>query len=294
VPTTVITTGGTIGWHAGEGRMLTGSELVEAAGARADEIIDAYAVPSWDLSIDDMVEVARLVRRTVEAGATCVTVTHGTDTLEETAWLTELMLGAQLRRRAAILFTGAMRASGAEDSDGPSNLTLALSAGRRPELVGAGVQVAWGKKLYPARSVHKVDAHSSVPFEGELLSGGRCEPPEPGSDVETRVALVKASPVGRGALPSDVPGVVLEGTGTSHVPSSYRPAIEGLLAAGVPVVIASRCRDRASGTDLGHGALPAADLTAEKAAIALMVGIGRHRLLDDLRPWWSDLVKAGE
>lgn len=292
MPTTVIATGGTIAWHTGLRRMLTGSELVEASGARADEVIDACAVPSWDLSVHNMVDVATLVRQAVERGATCVTVTHGTDTLEETAWLTELMLGAEIRHRAAVLFTGAMRVSGAVNSDGPSNLAFALTAGRRSGVVGAGVHVAWDERLYPARSVHKVDARALVPFE-EWPGPAPREPPEPGSTVETDVALVKVSPIARASVPTNAAGVVLEGTGAGHVPSSYHPTIDGLLAAGVPVVVASRCHDGARDPDPAGGALAAADLSAEKAAIALMVGIGRHRRLDDLRPWWSDLIASG-
>jgi L-asparaginase len=236
-----------------------------------------------------MVGLARLVRQTVATGATCVTVTHGTDTLEETAWLTELLLGAELRHRASVLFTGAMRTSGAADEDGPSNLAFALDAGRRSEVVGAGVLVAWGGQLFTARSVRKVDAEALLPFEGRLWPHDRREPPEPGGVVETNVALVKANPVARGRLPSEAVGVVLEGTGTGHVPSSYIPAIDALLAAGVPVVVASRCRNAPCAADPDRGVLRAGDLSAEKAAIALMVGLGRHRLLDDLRPWWSEL-----
>jgi len=290
VPTTLIATGGTISWHAGQGRMLGGAELLVAAGTRADEVVDAHAAPSWDLTIEDMVGLARLVRRTISDGATCVTVTHGTDTLEETAWLTELLLGAELRHRASVLFTGAMRASGASESDGPSNLAFALDVGRRPGLVGAGVLVAWGGQLFAARSVHKVDAEALLPFVGRVWPHDRREPPEPGDVVETGVALVKANPIARGRLPSDAVGVVLEGTGAGHVPSSYVPAVDALLAAGVPVVLASRCQNAPRDADRERGVLRAGDLSAEKAAIALMVGLGRHPRLESLRPWWSDLT----
>ena len=163
--TTLISTGGTIAWHREYARMLTGSELLETAGEAVDEVVDLVAVASWDLSVDDMAVVAARVRAAIEAGAGLVLVAHGTDTMEETAWLTELMLGAELRGRAAVLFTGAMRFAGDPGSDGPTNLQFALQAGRDPSLVGAGVHVAWPGTLHPARSVRKVDAAAPQPFE---------------------------------------------------------------------------------------------------------------------------------
>lgn len=150
--TTLIATGGTIAWHDREGRMLGAGELLGSAGQAVDEIVDLAPVPSWDLSMDDMVGIATQVRLAVEAGAASVVVTHGTDTMEETAWLTELMLGANLRHRAAVLFTGAMRFAGDAGGDGPGNLAFALRAARERPLAGLGVHVAWRGRLHPARS----------------------------------------------------------------------------------------------------------------------------------------------
>jgi L-asparaginase len=290
--TTVIATGGTIAWDANGHRMLSGGELLDAAGETADEVIDLQPVPSWDMSVANMVEIAQRVRSAVEAGSEAVVVLHGTDAMEESAWLTELSLGAQAREHAAVLFTGAMRFADHPHADGPANVTWALRAGREPGTAGRGVQVAWPRQLHAARWARKVDAAAANPFESGPRQTVGHRPPEPGPAIEQNVALVKVGPLARPAVPAAVAGVVLEGMGAAHVPSEYHPIIEDLLAGGVPVVLASRCRDVLRGPAAGDGVLYAGDLTAEKAAIALMVGLGRKRDLTDLRAWWSELLTA--
>jgi L-asparaginase len=90
-----------------------------------------------------------------------------------------------------------------------------------------------------------------------------------------------------------VAGLVLEGTGAAHVPSLYHPVIERLVASGVPVVLASRCRDVERDPASRAPVLYAGDLTAEKAGIALRVGLGRHQELAQLRQWWARLLACG-
>ena len=290
--TTVIATGGTIAWDASDQRMLSGVELLNAAGETADQVIDLQPMPSWDMSVGNMVEIAQCVRSAVEAGSEAVVVLHGTDTMEESAWLTELSLGAQAREHAAVLFTGAMRFADHPDADGPANVAWALRAGREHGAAGRGVHVAWSGQLHGARWVRKVDAAALNPFESGARQAVAQRPPEPGPAIDQNVALLKVGPLARPAVPDAVAGVVVEGMGAAHVPSEYHPIIEDLLAGGVPVVLASRCRDVDRSPAAGDGVLYAGDLTAEKAAIALMVGLGHKRGLRDLRAWWSDLLTA--
>ena len=291
--TMLIATGGTIAWHSEYARMLTASELLETAGVAVDELVDLVAVPSWDLSVDDMAVVAARVCAAIEAGSGLVVVAHGTDTMEETAWLTELMLGAKLRERAAVLFTGAMRFADDGASDGPTNLRFALQVARGPSLVGAGVHVAWPGTLHAARSVRKVDAAAPQPFESNRQLSGSGTLPEPGREIGPRVELLKVGPLSRPELPTSVAGLVLEGIGVAHIPSPYHAIVESLVDSGVPVVLASRCRDVDRDPHSPTSVLYAGDLTAEKAAIALRVGLGRHRDLAPLRTWWAELLEAG-
>ena len=208
-------------------------------------------MPSWDLSIDEMADIAARVRLAVAAGSTGVVVTHGTDTMEETTWLTELMLGAGLRGQAAVLFTGAMRFADHPAGDGAANLGFALKMAQEGLAVGNGVRVAWQGKLHAVRSLRKVDAAAVEPFISRSQGGSPAGLPEPGPKVGPNVELLKVGPLSRPRVPDDVAGLVLEGTGAAHVPSSYNETINRLVSGGVPVVLGSRCRDVERDPDSG-------------------------------------------
>ncbi len=292
VRVSLIATGGTIAWHTVERRMLSGAELVAASGEPVDEFIELKSVPSWDLSVSDMVEIARHVLYEIDAGADSVVVTHGTDTMEETAWFTELMLGSVRRQKASVFFTGAMHLADHPEADGPRQLASAISQGRDGQWIGHGVQVAWSGVCHPARSVRKVDADNMDPFVSRPPSAAAGPLPEPGSSINQDVAVFKVGPLARPPLP-DAAGLVLEGTGASHVPSVWHPRIEELIVAGVPVVLSSRANDVDRKKAAPGSVLYGGDLTSEKAALALMVGLGRHPELSELRDWWSMLLAAG-
>lgn len=127
--TTLIATGGTVAWHDEEQRMLSATELAAHAAVEVDSAVDLAPRPSSDLSIGDMAALASTVRGAIAEGAEVVVVLHGTDTMEESAWLTELLLGKRLRQAASVLFTGAMRFVDDPEADGPANLASAMAAG---------------------------------------------------------------------------------------------------------------------------------------------------------------------
>lgn len=284
--TVVIATGGTAAWHAGEKRMLAGSELVTAAGVHIDEIVDLEPKPSWDLSSQDMEVIARSVTTAVDDGTRSVVVVHGTDTIEETAWLTELLLGTR-RDAVGVVFTGAMRFADHAEPDGPAHLREAVAVAQ--DVVGQGVQLVFGGRRHAARWVRKADAGALDPFESGDHPVVTPAPP-PGSALNHAVELLKVGPVSRPEIPDGVAGLVLEGVGAAHIPTAYHAGIEELVAEGVPVVLTSRCRDVERATREVEKVLWAGDLSPEKAALAMMVGLGGTSSSDELRRWWSQLV----
>ena len=286
MPTTLIATGGTIAWDDRRARMLSGAELAESSGCRFDTVVDVTDKPSWDLSIDDMRAIVAEVRSAIDEGSDAVVVTHGTDTLEETSWLTDLLLGAEHRRRAGVTFTGAMRFADVEGTDGPANLSHACTVAAAG--AGKGVQLAFAGRVHAARWVVKADATALDAFDSFGRPPSAPSPPEAGG-LEEAVALVKLGPLARAALPDGVRGLVVEGTGSGHIPSAYHGAILALVDEGIAVVLASRSRT-ADGRTTDAGVMRAGDLTAEKAAIALMVGLGSTSSVEELRTWWSELM----
>ena len=120
--------------------------LLAGMDATADVEItgeDVMTVGSYRLGLPELATIARVSReRAEEPGIDGVVVTHGTDTMEETAFLADLLNGTD----TPVVFTGAQRAADHPDTDGPRNLRQAVSrtrnAGVTVEIVGV-VRLPW-------------------------------------------------------------------------------------------------------------------------------------------------------
>lgn len=247
---------------------------------------------------------AALARTDVAA----VVITHGTDTLEETAWLLQSLLAPA----KPVVLVSAMRPADAPDADGPRNLRDALTVAVQPGARGV-VAVAAGR-LLSARQVSKVhgarlDAFASA--EGEDLgkvtldgiqpaSGGAVAWPVDASGGSAgRVAAFLAAaalprvemlwssaafdPVGalallesgQGGLSSTpVQGLVLVGTGGGTLHQALEVVAQSALARGLPCVLVTRCPE--GGLAGGEGATPAPSVQRSalgpfKARIQLML-----------------------
>lgn len=283
-------------------------------------VADVLAEPSWDISSESMLALARRARDAITVdGYDGVVVIHGTDTLEETAYLTDLLAGAAAAR-GSIVFTGSVRHLDDLGSDGPRNLAAAITAAAAPELAGAGVVVCGNDELHAARWVSQVDATGLAPFSSAPMPplarvvGTRVEPlipppprpPDAPGEVETGVALLKTYPGVDAALltalvDAGARGVVLEGTGAGNVPVGLCAAIGELTNWDIPVVVASRCRTRSVGlAELGlgagiaarMGAIGARGLGAAKARVALMVALGAEGGVAAARSWFDRFGKS--
>lgn len=227
-----------------------------------------------------------------------IVVTHGTDTLEETAYLLDLTVPGE----TPMVLTGAMRAASDVGSDGPANLWAAVRVATSPQARGLGALVVFNDEIHAARFVTKMDTLSPATFQspgcGPLgrVDGDRVHVPFrlereviPCSRLEERVALIKLA-VGmepeplEDALARGARGVVLEALGGGRIPPWWLPAIERAIGAGVAVVIASRCPSGrvwdAYGYSGSHrtleemGCLFLPGLNGQKARIRLMVTLG--------------------
>jgi len=272
--------------------MLLGHELLRNAELTAARVEDVRAVPSWDLNIDDMFHVALRVCSAIDEGFESVVVTHGTDTMEETAWLTDLLLGPERRASSRVVFTGSMRFSDATDSDGPANLRLAFERALDFVAGGPGVQIAFAGQVHAARWAHKIDALELNAFSshGRPQSSGNL--PSTTGIIDKQVTMITANSIVRSEIPKGLHGLVVRGTGAGHVPSTYFQPLDELSKSGVAVVIASRVRDLQRAVRPDGGILWAGDLTPEKAVIALMVGIGATSGNSDITSWWSELLEG--
>lgn len=319
---TVVTTGGTIASRREENTgAAVASMQVEQLLDSIPELADVAEVNgqtfslknSWDITPADIAALARLLNELGRDDApNGFVVTHGTDTMEETAFALELLVDVDV----PVVLTGAMRSADEPWPDGPRNLldavTVAASRaarGLRPTIVMAG-------EVHAARYVTKAHTTSLGTFAspglgpiGSLDGDGvhvrwmpRRLPPLPVVEPDVAVDLVTmVSGLGdrqfRDALEAAVGGVVIEGSGSGNVHAAAVPAIRELVEAGTPVVLASRCGagrvvptygGAGGGASLVElGVIAAGDLSGPKARLAMMYLLGGGGDPGRVRRWFA-------
>ncbi|WP_028478944.1 asparaginase [Nocardia sp. CNY236] len=317
----LIATGDTIAYQQYSPRpaVASGERLLAAAGIDSLPVDvhaeDIMAEPSWDTSPTTMLALARRTRSAVlDDGYDAVVLTHGVDTLEETAFLTDLMAGPDAH--GSIVFTGALHCLDAPGSDGPDNLSAALAAAH-PATRNLGALVCFHRELHAARWARLVDASgppafSSAPYaplghvspagEVSLTAAAPIRPPQLDGAPESDVALIKTYPgmtpaLLTAAVDAGARGIVLEGTGAGNVPVELFTTIDELTSWNIPVVLASRARyhpagggNAANANELATklGAIPARGLSPAHARIALMVALASGEV-DAVRHWFNRL-----
>lgn len=317
----LLATKDTIAYQPTRSTIASGADLLATVPtprrtAAQIRIEDVMAEPSWDTSPATMLSLARRARAAIlDEGFDGVVITHGLDTLEDTAFLTDLLAGPATTR-GAIVLTGATRPLDDPFTDGPANLAAALAAATDPALRHTGVVTCHGSELHAARWVRTADTTTATALTSyphpplgrvvdghvQLLAAAPPRPPEAPGEPEADVALIKTYPGIEPALLTTVAdagarGIVLEGTGESNVPVNLFATIGDLTQWDIPVVIASRCHTRGApldatptGTGLAAsvGAIGARGLAAPQARAALMVALGGGGV-DAVRDWFSRL-----
>lgn len=256
--------GGTVAMTAdasltGVAPRLDAAALVDAVPAlRALARVDARSlctVPSASLEIGDLLGYLPALQQACESGSRGVVVTLGTDTMEEVAYLFDLVWD----RPEPLVLTGAMRAADAPGADGPANLLAAVTVAVSPHAAGHGVLVVMGDEIHAARWVRKLHTSSPAAF-GSPAAGplGRVHEgtarlvsapaerrvlPLPAATVPPRVALLRLSlgddPTLLERAVQTYDGIVVEAYGGGHVPATWvAPLVTA--ARRLPVVLASR------------------------------------------------------
>ncbi len=299
--TIAMTAPGAAGQQTGAVPALDGAALLAAVPAVAEVArvqVSALAnLPSSSVRVADLLSALAFARRQADAGVAGVVLTHGTDTLEESAYLLDLLWD----RPVPIVLTGAMRAAHLPGQDGPANLLAAVLTAAAPAAAGLGVLVCLNDSVFDAARVTKTASTAVETFdspgdgplarviEGELRlrwrpAARRLPPlPEPGPGP-VRVALVECGLDDDGALvrlaaEAGYAGVVVAGSGTGHVSDVAAQTIAEVAATGVPVVVASRTAR--GGTTRALYGYPGseADLIARGAMMAGTLSPRKARLL---------------
>lgn len=309
----MIGTGGTIA-----SRTETGGSVVTDS---ADKVLDSIG-PTTQITTEDVLHINSFhltfsdllaVRAAVDTACKNpdvdgVVITHGTDTMEETAFFLSLLHDAD----KPVILTGAQRAADLPDTDGPENLRQAVVAAGSVQLRGAGVLIGFASQFHTARHTRKRHTLATSTFSGGSLVAEfynnqltRLATPalypvldQPGANfADLNVPIIDAAP-GSGAelfyaaLEHGAHGIVLQGVGAGNAPPAFTEAVETAVNSGVPVVLSTRVPNGpvaaiygngGAVTLLSAGAMSANQLNTYQARVLLAVLVSQQLPDDTLR-----------
>ncbi|NMG77175.1 asparaginase [Aromatoleum diolicum] len=317
----LIATGGTIAGAAASATDTTGytagalgADALLAAVPQLGEIADIRAKQLFRLDSKDMgpahwLPLGRRAQALLDApDIDGLVITHGTDTLEETAAYLHLTLDS----RKPVVLTAAMRPATALSADGPMNLYNAACVATHPDSAGRGVLVSIGDAIFAAWGVRKLYTHRLDAFIGGPGGAiGQTSPIRFFAPARDTAASTVAIPADLKELPrvdvlyvaagsppdlldavltAGAHGIVLALPGNGSLPASWEAAVTRTIANGVPIVRASRVgagpvSPRAQ--DATWGTRPAGDLAPSQARVTLMLALacGDLTLLDQ---WFGE------
>lgn len=300
----LLGTGGTIsGGAAGSLQAKDLADLLPGLASLAEiSVEDFSSIGSSRMTPELQFRLAERVRALFEerpdlAG---VVITHGTDSLEETAFLVDLLVPAG----RPVVFTAAQRPPREVDTDGPRNLANAIRIAASPEMRGLGVLVTLNDEIHGARDVRKthavfVNAFVS-PWGGPLgqvddghiflyyRPGRRLELAAPRVEPKVDLVTLYAGSDGdalRRAVESGARGIVVEVFGRGNAPPGVMDAVSEARSKGVVVVFTTRTgggRVELGETARRAGVLSGEDLDGLKARIVLVVALGAMGSSPDL------------
>jgi L-asparaginase len=263
---------------------------------------DVARVNGWNVTPETMLTVAERVQEAVDDPAVSgVIVTHGTDTVEESAFLCDLVVAAD----KPVVFAAAMRSGDEPAADGPRNLRNAAEVATAPDAGGLGVTLTLNDEIHAARWARKQDSfrvsaftspgHGPIGFvtPGSVRVVARPPKlpalPRPAA-LDRPVALVQTfTGMSEGLIDAvlaatGAEGLVVEGTGVGNVPGAAMAGIRSALDRGLPVAIATRVPTGGTRAVYGGpgggvtlremGVFPAGPLSGAKARLLLMVLLG--------------------
>lgn len=311
----VVFNGGTISMKVDERikaavPSLTGEEIMSmVTGIENYAEVESYSFsskPSPHMTLEDMVELSKLIKKLVERDdIEGVVLTHGTDTLEETAYFLDLTIDTE----KVIVVTGAMRSSSELGYDGPFNLATSICTAISEDAKGRGVLVCFNGELNSASEVTKANSmalsafktpnfgpigivdNNKVLFYRKTIKHRVYNI----SEVVDKVALIKCaadmdSEYLNFLVDNNYKGIVIEALGRGNVPPKMVDGIKRALNNNIPVVIVSRCFEgrvfESYGYDGGGkmlkdlGVFFEESMPGQKARIKLMVALSSDKAID--------------
>jgi len=258
-------------------------------------------IPSPHMTFEKLMELKQYINNLLDRDDVCgVVVTHGTDSLEETAYFLDLVINNE----KPVVVTGAMRSSSELGYDGSSNLSAAVCTAISDSARGKGVLVAMNNEVLMASEVTKIDTLALNTFQAishgslgiidcnqlVLLKDASKKTFIDTNKYEPKVALIKTGldmgdDLIKFTADAGYKGIVIEGMGRGNIPLEAFEGIKYARRKGLQVVLVSRCLTGrvydsygypGSGRDLKNiGCIFGGDLPGQKARIKLMLALGK-------------------
>lgn len=316
----VLHTGGTISMVQEEGGSVglsqshplaeTMSLLPKDIKVQVEEI---FNLPSPHITVTEMLKLKERIVRAQEEAFDGVVITHGTDTLEETAYFLDISFD----KKIAVVLTGAMRSSNEIGSDGLYNYMKAIVTAADDKSKNQGVLVVMNDEIHAARFVTKTHTTSvdtfrtptfgpigiisknQIMFVKEVVEAYTYDI----STVEGRIPLVKAYAgmdgfIFESLLEADIDGLVIEALGAGNLPPGVLPFIQKIIDKQIPIALVSRCSNGIAQDiyDYEGGGIPlkkmgvmfVSGLTGPKARIHMLVGLNAQLSHDEFRQFMTE------
>lgn len=260
----VLHTGGTIAMKENQSTGGVGPDeqnpLLDAAitlPKDAELIVeDIFNLPSPHITPEHMLKLKERIQTAYKKGIDSVVITHGTDTLEETAYFLDITVGNLL----PIVLTGAMRSSNELGSDGLYNFASAIRVAASPDAQGQGVLVVMNDEIHAARYVTKTHTTNVATFRTPsigpvgmvnkndilFLQKTLNQQHVDITSVSGLIPILKAYAGMNGELleglsHTPLDGLVIEALGAGNLPPENIEPLQKMLEAQIPVVLVSRC-----------------------------------------------------
>lgn len=277
------------------------------------EVFNFAEIPGPHMTPEKLIELKDYVNNLLNREDICgVVITHGTDSLEETAYFLDLTISSQ----KPVIVTGAMRSSSELGYDGPSNLSASVCTAVSDKAIGKGVLIVLNNEVLLACEATKTDTLALNTFKplskgplglidcNELVIFKNTEERTiiDTDKIETKVALFKSG-IGMDdefiqfAADSGYKGIVIEAMGRGNLPPKMYEGVKYARQKDIPVVIVSRCHSGrvfdsygylGSGRDLRNlGCIFGGELPGQKARIKLMLALGKTNNLDEIKDFFE-------
>ncbi|GGB05490.1 asparaginase [Macrococcus hajekii] len=304
----VLHTGGTISMSENTEGHVTTNEINPVSDSSAVKNLaditelNPFQVPSPHMTLHHMNALRKIIIEQINNdNYEGIVITHGTDTLEETAYFLDLTLNVSI----PVILTGAMRSSNEIGADGLYNYIAAIRTACDEHSKGKGVLVVFNDEIHSATNVTKTHTSNTSTFQSpnygplgiitknniyfhHLPVNNR---PLVKVDEKIKVGLLTAhsdldAELLEFFLDHHYDGVVIEALGQGNLPPSALPGLDRLLNAGIPIVLVSRCFNgivsnnyqyEGGGYELGEkGVIFSNGLNGQKARLKLIVGLSNQ------------------